>query len=533
MTTYNDSFHPLFNSKPKNSFAIKNTEKYKKKIFKPKDLFPFGKYKGVEISQVYGEDLSYIRYLEKNGFKFNMSELFTVNFSSNSEIRLNTQQQEACTKIQRFLLSEDREFLLEGEAGTGKTTVIKYALSKKKGVIGCTVSHKAKIVLGKSLNWVNTIASLFNLRPSFDDEGNQIFNKLDENMITDSCKILVVDECSMISPELRKMILDYTYPDTKIIYLGDKCQTPYIDSNKPLDKDSPCFAVVPNHSLVTVMRNENNISLAKQLRNLILKYNEDQLPIDYKLDITETEDLKKLSTKEDIVEQFSWLIDKKNVNSVKLVAYKNSVVNSFNKEIREKIFNNPKTFEIGDWIMMRSEYVIDAKPKKIIYYNGMEFIISSITSSSYAGYKVTLLNKEIPVLKRESYNDWDSKCSFLKREAIKLSNKKKKLVKLNEETGEFDKDKATTEKDIKKLSQEVIDAWKLFYGHIDLFPKLQFGYCITSHLSTGSTYLNTICLESDIMEKHYKPKEDLKSIKEPLQLLYVACSRHKQKLFIG
>jgi hypothetical protein len=123
---------------------------------------------------------------------------------------------------------EDRVFVLMGKAGTGKTTIIKYALDKylqediqnisdngeegggmfsTPNVIGVTMSHKAKQVLSGSIYVVRTFASYFGLKQSYNEDGSIKFVKdafMSRNAeCYSSIKFVVHDECSMYDLEMK------------------------------------------------------------------------------------------------------------------------------------------------------------------------------------------------------------------------------------------------------------------------------------------------------------------------------------------
>lgn len=106
-------------------------------------------------------------------------------------------QKEALQKIEVFLkkpVTKDlnsRVFVLEGPAGSGKTTIIRYALLKEieedfqkidkndiaedlynlPNVMGVTLSHKAKSVLSNSIHVCKTFAATFGLKQTYGENG--------------------------------------------------------------------------------------------------------------------------------------------------------------------------------------------------------------------------------------------------------------------------------------------------------------------------------------------------------------------------
>ena len=103
---------------------------------------------------------------------------------------LSPSQVEAKTKITHFLKGYNRDdnmFILEGSAGTGKSTVITYILSdsefEKKKIVYSATTNKAVSVLKKySDNKENysflTIHKLLNIKRKIDESGREVFETL-------------------------------------------------------------------------------------------------------------------------------------------------------------------------------------------------------------------------------------------------------------------------------------------------------------------------------------------------------------------
>lgn len=144
-----------------------------------------------------------------------------------------------------------RVIVLQGQAGTGKTTMLKIALEDiiaseaglshesiqnkfeadlfNKGMLGCigvTVSHKAKKVLSNSIPICTTYASYFGLMMKYNEFGDQIFTRNDNPKVLEKAlcnkphKVAVHDEVSMYDKEMIEYLLKNTDPITKIILVG-------------------------------------------------------------------------------------------------------------------------------------------------------------------------------------------------------------------------------------------------------------------------------------------------------------------------
>ncbi len=146
-----------------------------------------------------------------------------------NKIDLTPDQQIAVDAIKEFLITpDDYIFTLSGVGGAGKTTCIREAIRGLANVVGATVSHSAKDVLGKSLKGSTlcyTLAQLLGMRQSIDEDGNINFTPARGNgriYPIDGADYIIIDECSMIDEETFRMIMGRKKPYAKVIFLGEQ-----------------------------------------------------------------------------------------------------------------------------------------------------------------------------------------------------------------------------------------------------------------------------------------------------------------------
>jgi ABC-type cobalamin/Fe3+-siderophores transport system ATPase subunit len=144
-----------------------------------------------------------------------------------------------------------RVLVLVGQAGTGKTTMLRNGLEEvlqvdeniahesiktrydadlfNNGVLGCvgvTVAHKAKKVLNRSIKITTTYAGYFGMIQDNDEYGNKIFvpnpdlNKRNSSLHKKPHRVAVHDEVSMYDADMINYVLANTDPLTKIILVG-------------------------------------------------------------------------------------------------------------------------------------------------------------------------------------------------------------------------------------------------------------------------------------------------------------------------
>jgi hypothetical protein len=447
-------------------------------------------------------------------------------------------------KLKKFIDSpksnklEDRVFVLMGKAGTGKTTIIKYALDKylqedianitdgeevgmfaTPNVIGVTMSHKAKQVLSHSIYVVRTFASYFGLKQSYNEDGSIKFKK-DEFMSRNAhcynaIKFVVHDECSMYDQEMKRMVEEETNSYSKIIFMGDPGQLPPIKSNG--DSDSPIFTSYKHsHTLEErVRQTEGNpivelsdIVYEQIFRSNIEPNNDDRLEIvmnafrDEK--IIDGKGFKTIFYN-DFLKQYK--ASSEDFLDSKVVAYRNDKVNLFNSIIRKDIHNNPtRTYIEGEIIYMNNSYMNKVKgsiANKWVCFNSDEYKILAIKEDVIDEVDVYLVYVDkkghkqlasvehpyIPVVSEKGQKKFNEISYWRKKKALESYGGKAKV------------------------------AWKYYYDFINQFGDVSYGYCYTGYKAQGSGFKNIFIDVNDIIT--VGPI----STKRKLQALYTAITR--------
>ena len=264
-------------------------------------------------------------------------------------INLNDQQKAAIHGMSEFCSSNESLFVLEGSAGTGKTTCIQH-LAKQRDDLDfafCAPTNKATKVLremgqreGMEEVECRTIYSMLGLRVQKDSE----FVRVEPLAESDAGQyhVVVVDEGSMVN----KMLMSFIYEasvnlKTKFIFMGDRYQLPPVG-----EEESECFAI-PNRAVLTkVERHDNQIlTLATHIRDCIksgeyptLRANHDESGGVWTADHrVMCKHLIKAYTSE------NYLVD---TNTCKTIAWRNSTVFGFNEIIRDAIYKEAYAEEV-------------------------------------------------------------------------------------------------------------------------------------------------------------------------------------------
>lgn len=305
-------------------------------------------------------------------------------------IDFNNEQKKSIRDIANYLVSTSHKiYLLQGYAGTGKSTIITQLLQHKlfteKKIAMCATTNKAVSVLeclfppSKFVHFM-TIHKLLKIRRVIGSDGTELYiSKLDSDSGSNSSKfksigyydIIIIDEASMVSNDLYIQLLRAINGlKIKIIFVGDKCQLPPINEyvSKVFESN------FPNSQLTQIMRSANNITLlSKEVRSL--QSNLAKLNIK-KFEGNGVQRYKDLN---------SWIdsyinIYNQNLKPIMLV-YTNKKRDLLNETIRKKLFNNTSEKYIKNELIV-FDHCYYVPNTEIVYYNSQQGIIESITTSN-------------------------------------------------------------------------------------------------------------------------------------------------------
>lgn len=173
--------------------------------------------------------------------------------------RLGEEQEAALQKIRSFLNNRKSElFLLEGYAGTGKSTLCRHLIYGEESLKFALAAPTNKAVgVLKELSWdlpkkvpCATLHHWLNLALIENREGDVRLESMGEHRLS-GIDLLIVDECSMINESLWQGLQDLfeNRPKLKVLLMGDPAQLPPVG-----EKASSSFSLSERASLTEVFR---------------------------------------------------------------------------------------------------------------------------------------------------------------------------------------------------------------------------------------------------------------------------------------
>lgn len=275
-------------------------------------------------------------------------------------MQLTDDQKAAHAAFTAFMVSPDKEMVISGPAGVGKSTLLKHLMQgqdhiKIQQLLGedvitdwrltATTNKAAEVLQGSTGEEAKTVHSALGIqvRPDF-KTGNTILSRKPNSPILSNA-LLVVDECSMIDRKLDQLIDESTYR-CKILYVGDHCQM------APVMEDlSPVFQRNTPVELKQIVRSQHTpeiTALCNQLRNSVeTGVFQPIVGVPGIIDYLEPEDA--------MAEMHRFFVqDPEGLGkTARVLAYRNDQVIGFNNWIRSEK-GMPPNLTAGEWVVSNS-----------------------------------------------------------------------------------------------------------------------------------------------------------------------------------
>lgn len=296
---------------------------------------------------------------------------------SRPRITLAEEQIEALERMKDFLNTEEPVLVLQGYAGTGKTSIlneyIQFLRSTREDFILCAPTHKAKLVVEEVTGEdAMTVHKLLSLAPNI-----EIF-ELDYKDLKFQCNgfgeipdngIVIIDEASMINDEIYKLLLDMCNQyGTKLLFIGDKAQIQPVCS-----KSTSLVFNCPNIITLTQIHRQADtnglLPLLSRLRERPLKRFEPiEAPEGSLIICDQAKDFMLKSA-----DFFRRAIKKQDVNEVKLIAYTNARVQGFNQCMRKLLWDTNVANEYNQFEFLTGYENFEYNNTQ--FYNSLDYII--------------------------------------------------------------------------------------------------------------------------------------------------------------
>lgn len=537
--------------------------------FKGNDIFEFGNSDfgfGMNYIGYQENDAQYAKLVEevKQKFYINAKKLEPKETKTESPVRntdvttvrstgksggitYNKEQQSAIVNAVSFLKTNTdptQYYVIEGKAGTGKTTIAKEILKEfeDEQIYVAAVSHKAKGVIKSSFGDDTrgkkffSIAGLLGMKGINDNDTQttkfQVGLKVP--LLDNPPALLVIDEASMITEDVLKKIININSSLSRpfqMLFLGDIGQIQPIRDEQSefyrthkdlLNKKSDIFNSKHKSKLITrVRQGEANpiLPYADYFWENSQKENPELNPTQHIVRNNQITDKGSLlfSNSEgevlnSVIKAVKNAVEKGLTNHVKIVTYHVNEKTELNQKIHEALFGKDSDYSKGDMLILNSPY--DLPDVNATMENSSEIQIKSIQDEDTDEFGVHTLYLETngTAYTRTGNEQKDCVIQVVSRNDIGLYNQK--LQELASYA------KRQTNRALKK------QAWNDFWEYKGRYADVDFGYAITAHKSQGSTYDIVVVDEKDIMGT------TATSNQEKSELIYTALTRPRKTAII-
>ena len=423
-----------------------------------------------------------------------------------ANLSLNNQQQAALEQLQDFVNGSESFFVLEGYAGTGKTTLLQAFVAElqsqgdRRPVVFSAFTNKATKVLAQMMaQWglgvdCLTCCQLLGLRPQINQEtGEQEFvPDPDQKSSFEKYALVVVDECSMVNQNLWELLITEVacfHTSVQMLFVGDSAQLPPIN-----EVCSETFVAIANKAQLTaVVRYGGAIGIMAELIRCNLSENRlPALATDLNADKTEgTVVLQRSAWERQLVRAFSCEQSQADPDYVRALAYTNRRVNALNRQIRDALFGREVPRFVPDERLIAMHPIFGTE-EEILMQTSSECIVAKAWEDESQGWQIWCLDVE---------NDANLVFTLRVLHESEQTRFKRELDQLA------------------KAKQ-----WQDFWALKQRFANVNYSYALTIHKSQGSTFQNVFIDLPDAMRN--------RNVRERNQLLYVAVTRAAKRLFI-
>ena len=403
-----------------------------------------------------------------------------------STITLTPEQEQAKDRLLAFINSDERAIILQGHAGTGKTTIIKEVERYRKAyeqmmeVISVdtpkykwtytAMTHKAREALEAALEHkASTLHSFLGLRPKL---SGRLYKT--GSIPRGKHVVLIIDECSYMNYQILEYLNEFLSknPTCKVILLGDKNQLPPVGLNHCPAYHSDLEEIV----LTKSVRQKDSPFIdeaASMFRNMVMGTGLQSI----RTDSTQVILLPKKEWEKQMITSFE------ENHNVKVVRQSNHQVNQTNSKLF-KHFYNRQEYKEGDVVICNNFH------RGI--YSDTQMIIKRIGTTLHMGIEAYV----IFVITEEN----------------------------SHQTLMIPKKRSDLNKELERLRAEknYQEAHMLVREFADIRPM----YACTVHKSQGSTY-NEVFINLTDFKRMYSSDPRMTA-----RLLYVAFSRAKYRVYL-
>ena len=455
-----------------------------------------------------------------------------------------TDDQKAALKyIKAFIEGPNREMILRGAAGTGKTSIVNVLLAeldqaKKRGkffdYICTATTNKAVEVIARNTGreYDRTIYSLVGLTVKDDDDkGERIVREPGSESKLKNYDLIVVDEASMLPrqviAEIEQDLIEHSRP--KILYIGDPCQLPPVQDKKYGFTESAVFGLVIWVELRQVMRTALDNPIVKLVTRMRKDMTKPEDQFDYDNDILEDGsgvrfyDNRGLFLQE-MMNRFLSEEYKKDTDYCMAVCWRNNAVDMLNKYIRKRIYPDladeyAEGEEVRTAIALRRKTPGKSDSYFPVYNKEERLKILEVEDQPDPVYGLECWKVKVNNFRALPKNQMTMYAYILKSTSVEAYN-----ILLTQKAAECKEREKEPGHDGKGKLYTHSEAWKPYKELRNYYLWVDYIYAMTTHKAQGTTVQNVFVVERDMNENQ--------DVIERNKLKYTAFTRAARELHV-
>lgn len=450
---------------------------------------------------------------------------------------LNDDQTAALDYIHKFIEGPNRQMILTGPAGTGKTALLNVVLSElgnnKNYPIVCTApTNKAVSVISRATkkNYNKTVCGLLGLVLIDYGNGKPYLKQQGESTIH-QYSLVVIDESSMLDESMIMQIQSalQAHPKTKVIYVGDACQLPPVSDEMRGLTQSRVFELPLRVNLTKVMR----VADANPILDVVTTIRQNMAsPTDLFMHETHlTEDgrgIEFVTNQDEFYEKAFAAFDtdeyKSDSSYAAILAYTNAMVKEANTKVREHIYGKDADGYVkGEELRVAKPYIMEnanGKGSHVVYNTEDRIKIETITAMNDPSYGLPCFKVRVHATESSSRTQSSITAYILSPDPTAESMYMALLEEKRKEALDKEKECRFGGKFYSKK-----EAWADYMKLKNFFLWAGYVYSQTIHTAQGSTITNVFCIESDInrLRENHLQRNKLK---------YTAFTRAAERLTV-
>lgn len=480
---------------------------------------------------------------------------------------LNEQQRVALDKCVAAYKNKQKIFGLFGGGGTGKSFTASSIISKLRdctelgdeefNVMMIAPTNSALKSLkkafvypgstdgsGKGINIeFKTLHSALKKQPDITDSGKMVFSGTSSEDDFKRCKVIFIDEASMVNEALTKELLEIVEAvGVFLIICGDKYQ------HYPINEERSMLIDVgkTEHQELTQIMRQTGTALSEPIqecRRAVIKKEKGFDPrwsypesIVEKLEGTDKTVGYYVLENKNVTRQmwraFYKAYEDNNFDFCKIIAGRNKTVDELNRELRLTLWGeDAEEYVVNELLLVKrpvTTKVMNPQTRRyidvILLHTGSEVLVKAATK------KIVTFSAEMDA-KTKKYKEFDFVAWELKVQEIGEKLEVNIMVLSYESQEKYDtlltrfKERAKRKvKEAKEKNQSAKGAWGEYFELVKFFHELKYGYACTTVYVQGKTYNNVFIDGDDIASL---PSDESKN-----RAFYVALSRAKEKIII-